>query len=450
MNSTKLGDLLEGRIYEIFRSIIEEDQFWARKNCCKIFRRKGYYSKDRCANIVFDVSIEIYLPGATKYSSIVFIECKNYTHSVPVDDAEEFFTKVQQISGANVKAVIASTAAFSRGTRKFSESKGIGLVRYFDPSELKWELMRSPSTTAYYKSNTDTEVLVDKGLSEENFESTFFDFYFQSVKRNTNSLCDFMEDFALESDMTPEQLRKIKNPRIDFSSQVPFIEKEDLEEKSVLALIDIEYKGGEVSLSEICAREQKRCGLKVTTEVALPLMHADNPILGRIDFRSLEIHIFKQESSNKGRERFTLAHELSHHLLGHASYMVQEYCDEEDHALSRVELYSNTDILRMEYQANYLAACLLMPKTQFTEDFRRVAEALDIANKGFGALFVDNQVCNIQSYMQLTNLIMQKYGVSRQAASIRLDSLGFLRDIRAQSKSNNIFKKLLNSAYFDQ
>ncbi|MGA8516482.1 MAG: hypothetical protein WB821_17095, partial [Burkholderiaceae bacterium] len=104
MNTTRIGDALEKRIYDLFCEEIEADRFWAKKSNCKIFLKQGYYSKVRERNITFDVAIEIYLPGATDYSSLVLIECKNYKHAVPVDDAEEFFAKVQQVAAANCKA----------------------------------------------------------------------------------------------------------------------------------------------------------------------------------------------------------------------------------------------------------------------------------------------------------------------------------------------------------
>jgi predicted helicase len=120
------GDAFERRMLEYFRAEIEADRFWAKKANCKVFWKKGYHSKDRNTEIVFDVSIELYLPGAKECSALVLIECKNYKDTVPVDQIEEFFAKVQQVAAANAKAVIASAAAFQTGTREFAKSKGIG------------------------------------------------------------------------------------------------------------------------------------------------------------------------------------------------------------------------------------------------------------------------------------------------------------------------------------
>jgi len=146
MKTTTKGNKLEEDIFQLMKGEISSGRFIVKNENCKIYLKKGYYSKDRQKNIIFDVSIEVYLPGQSTYSILILIECKNYNHAVPVDDAEEFFAKIQQISGANTKGILASTNSFQEGTLNFSKSKGIGLLRYFNQSDFKWLLTRSPST----------------------------------------------------------------------------------------------------------------------------------------------------------------------------------------------------------------------------------------------------------------------------------------------------------------
>ena len=144
-SSVAKGDSLEIAIQGLLNSEIEAGRFWAKKAHCKVFRKKGYYSRDRESKIIFDVSIEIYLPKATEYSLLVLVECKNERRNVEVGEVEEFFTKAQQVAAAGVKAIVASTASFDPGARAFAKSKGMGLIRYFDSTDFKWELKRSPS-----------------------------------------------------------------------------------------------------------------------------------------------------------------------------------------------------------------------------------------------------------------------------------------------------------------
>ena len=250
----------------------------------------------------------------------------------------------------------------------------------------------------------------------------------QSPTRATNSLWDFAEDMALDSGLSPAAIAVLSNRRSRLAAQVPFREADELEAKAAEVLADVSYTAGFVSLDDICAMQASRCGLIVVTGLALDDADDPNSVLGRIRFEPLEIQVYAQ--LHAGRERFTLAHELAHHLLGHGSYMARESSDEQDFVLKRKGLAQGTDIARMEFQANYFAASLLMPRLGFVKDFRLLMRTLDIADRGFGALYVDDQPCNMQSFAHVTGQLMQRYGVSRSAAVIRLESLGLLKDAR--------------------
>lgn len=426
------GNALEQRIRDLFQAEIDADRFWAKKKNCKVFWKKGYFSKDRGTEIIFDVAIEVYLPGAKDYSSLVLIECKNYTHSVPVDDAEEFFAKVQQVAAANGKAVIASTASFQFGTREFAKSKGMGLMRYFGPDNFKWELKRSPSATARTTSVEQAE-LVGSALSREVFRSVAFDLYLQSPARETNSLWDFFEDLMLDSGITPEQARRVSNRRSKLTNQVPFCEKDELESVAVDTLVALGYSGGEVDLDLLCSRESARTGLVVEKGVRPPEDGSDAISLGRITFDPLVIQVYARGSNNRGRDRFTLAHELAHHLLRHGRFLIRESCDDDDFALQRSAAIDGSDVARLEFQANFLAAGLLMPRTHVAEDFQRMVRTLEIPDRGFGRLYVDDQPCNLQNFEVMTGTLMQRYGVSRSAVKIRLESMGLLHDARGRT-----------------
>jgi Zn-dependent peptidase ImmA (M78 family) len=110
--------------------------------------------------------------------------------------------------------------------------------------------------------------------------------------------------------------------------------------------------------------------------------------------------------------------------------MRREFCDEDDFVLGGQGRRLGSDISRMEYQSNYFASSLLMPRTNFVADFWRVLKQLDIQDRGYGALYVDNQRCNVDNYMYVTTALRGIYHVSRAATRIRLESLGLLRDVR--------------------
>jgi Zn-dependent peptidase ImmA (M78 family) len=211
---------------------------------------------------------------------------------------------------------------------------------------------------------------------------------------------------------------------------VPFYEKGELEDRSTQILAELNYSGGEVDLVALCAREAKRSNLVVRTNVPAPHTKARFPILGRISFEPLVIQVYSNDPPNRGRDRFTLAHELAHYLLGHGKYLLREACDDSDFLLQPRPALKGCDISRMEFQANYLAASILMPRAHIIEDFQKIVRALGIADKGFGQLYVDTQPCNIQNFQFVTGRLMQRYGVSQTAVKIRLESIGLLRDAR--------------------
>jgi hypothetical protein len=107
MNTTSKGDVFEEKVSGIFRELISKGEFYALPELCHLHRKKGYYSKDREKEIIFDISIEVFLPGSKEISLLIIVECKNYNHKVPVNDAEEFFAKLHS-KGDNQPIVLVS------------------------------------------------------------------------------------------------------------------------------------------------------------------------------------------------------------------------------------------------------------------------------------------------------------------------------------------------------
>ena len=430
MSTLKKGDELEVAVFGLLKSEIDAGRFFAKRECCRIFRKKAYYSKDRESNIVFDVSIEISLPDAEEYSVLVLVECKNYAHAVPVDDIEEFFIKTQQVGAANTKAIAISTNSFQSGALTFAKSKKIGLARYFAPQELKWELRRSASAGLVdFDDSANQEVFA--ALSQEGYRSSVFDFFMQAPNKGTNSLWEFFEDLIFDAEIDKPAFRALHNSRGRRANLVPFLQKSQIEAMAESVLASMDYEEGFVNLEKICAEHPAATNLTVERHLTADVEYRNAP-LGRISFEPLRLELFGPPELNVGRYRFTFAHELAHLLLDHGQYMRKEFCDETDYKSSARAVDSESDITRMEYQANYFAACLLMPRASFVTDFVWELRRLDLHDKGFGPLFVDAQECNVSNFMSVTNRLMKFYGTSRAAVSIRLKGLGLLRDVRGK------------------
>jgi hypothetical protein len=426
MNTTVRGDAFENTIYNLLEQQVTSDRFFAKRECCRIFKKKGYYSKDRQGEIVFDVSIEISLPGADTFSLLVLIECKDYTSKVPVNDIEEFWAKVSQVAAANVKAVFASTTAFQDGALKFAESKGFGVIRYFAASEFKWVLKRSASW-AGSDGVPQTGNVSREALTAESFASNYYDCCFFAKRVRTYSSNRMFQVLCLQGDQRlPEFISIISNSNQQARPLVPYIERGDIEQSAARILSVSGYSDGPANLELIAEQQRAERGLAVHHHVAKSV---DGMTLGSLSFDPLLIEIFDCQG-HPGRTRFTLAHELGHLLLDHGRFMTGELTVESDFDRDRHRSLSFVDVRRMEWQANCFASCILLPLGPFMAHLFTLADQLELRDRGFGLLYVDEQPVNVQSFMRVTNHICGAFKASRQAVVIRLTQLGYLNDVR--------------------
>ena len=142
----------------------------------------------------------------------------------------------------------------------------------------------------------------------------------------------------------------------------------------------------------------------------------DNANLGFAMKRDNDIIIFTNSSSRLAREIFTLAHEIGHAIL----YLNSKASFEDDEIT-----ISERDSNEFEQEANYFAACLLMPDDE-------VRKFLDLE--------VDDFKKNRLSAMDITR-IMSEFNVSFETALNRLDSLGLI-DIEEKIKLDNEKNKI--------
>ena len=111
--SIEKGDRFEDDVFRTLSQMIDDGLFLAPRENTRILRKPRYYSKDREKEIEFDISVEISFPGETRYSVLCIAECKDLAGNVPVDDLEEFHSKLQQV-GAH-KGIVFSRSAFQSG-----------------------------------------------------------------------------------------------------------------------------------------------------------------------------------------------------------------------------------------------------------------------------------------------------------------------------------------------
>ncbi len=155
MSTLAQGDKFEERVFDALSDELKDDRLGLSPATARLFRKKGYFSRDRKTNIVVDISIEVWPPAAENYSLLWACECKDYGHSVPVDDIEEFKAKLDQIAGKNLKAVFATSNSLQRGALSYARSNGIGVVRILPDNQVNWVLYSSKDRTRYRSKEDD-------------------------------------------------------------------------------------------------------------------------------------------------------------------------------------------------------------------------------------------------------------------------------------------------------
>lgn len=435
MNTTKKGNEFEQRVLAVFSDLLARGLLSNNPKNSKIFSKKRYYSRDRQDYVTVDISIESYTAGRENYSQLTIIECKDYsTRPVPVNDIEEFQTKLNQIGAS--KGIVISSNIFDPGAFRVAQANQIGLGRLLPDSELQWVLDRatSGSITHGHKQifkETMFKILVD-GTSASNCFN-FAGFFDGQVTHSMVELFNMVH------------LYHSPNLKQDHGKQVPYLEKEVIGARSTRILERISFSGEETPLQEILTRLREKGLMNFEYRDTLGCNKFGHKILARLSFEPTVMYIGK-DSEGMYSERFSIAHELGHFFLRHDRYMKSDsYSSNQFDSMGHEELLLES-IKTMEWQANYFASNLLVPRYKLRTAFYEAANVLSINIQRRGGLYVDNQRCNLHNFYRLTDLLTQRFRVSRAVIAIALKDMGFLEDQRrTPTASSRIISGLLTS-----
>lgn len=125
---TKTGKSFELKVRDYLQGQVEGGSLGIDPKHVKVRHRPKYYSQKRKADITFDVSLEFYRQGTDEPYLIWIWECKDC--EVPVDDIEEFDSKLRQLQGHKVKGSMATSRNFQRGVLHSAPNFGVGLTRF--------------------------------------------------------------------------------------------------------------------------------------------------------------------------------------------------------------------------------------------------------------------------------------------------------------------------------
>ncbi len=415
MNTTKKGDKLEDRVFLILKDLLSNDDFFVNEKNSRIYKRKGYYSKEREADIITDISIETYMPGAENYSMLTIIECKNLNHKVPVDDIEEFESKLRQIGEHNTKGIVFTRLGFQKSALKVGKSRKLGLCIVEDKDKLQWISYRKNKLNGFTSSHV-TERLMGEARSGLNF-----------CAFHNNKTYECIPDLLIDFGVIDYYSQKAKYVNVDFLTEG--------EISTVISnLIDSQcFYNGSLDMIKMCRYLTEKHMIDFDFDKRL-----GDSVLGKVIYKDKKIVIDKDLISNKTKWRFTLAHEIGHLIL-HEKYS-NELEVLSDHEIDVNELSDPSLNKRMEIQANVFASQLLMPLKpllSLTQEFFKKERI----NKGY--LYLDYQSCNQHIVMKFLNQLQVYFEVSKSVAKYRLIGLKLLQD-ESNNSIGNIMRRIPN------
>jgi Zn-dependent peptidase ImmA (M78 family) len=415
MNTTKKGDAFEDRIYSILCDLLANGDFFVGGKASKIFQKKGYYSRERDSSIITDISIETYMPGADEYSLLTIIECKNLNHNVPVDDIEEFDSKLRQLGEHNTKGVVFTKLGFQKGAFNIGKSKRLGLCVVDDKDKLNWINYRKENS----KVNISPSIL-SRIVGEAKIESNFCAY-------NCNKTFDNIPDLLIDLGVIDYYKHKAKYVEVEYLSEA--------EISTCVSKLTNEsyYSNNGLDLDELCKRLERSHSISFELDA-----HLNDSILGKVNYSENKIQIDKGLKEDNAKWRFTLAHEIGHFIL-HKRYSLQlsEMYDKEMEVYELCDLSQN---IRMEIQANIFASQLLLP----TKPLKLLIKQYFIEERIYkGYLYLDHQGINQYTVMKFLKQVQEYFQVSISAAKYRLIGLGFLKDA-TDTSLKNIMRRSLN------
>ena len=403
-NSTKKGDAFEQRVFKQLKLLVENDEFFIPGKKSMLFLKKRYYSQKRNADIVFDISIETYLPNAETYSILTLFECKDLGRKVSVAEIHEFESKIREINEHNTKGVFVSTNGFQKGAYNLAKNYGIGLLRFSSNEEHKWINYRKPK---FIKSVSKNEIAFK--FSKEHLEGIY-------IVACVNECISYnLSDFLISLKVIDYYNHK------ESFIKIPFVSEEKIEKIiAKLQKYDV-YDDDKLNMDKLCKLLSEKYVMEFDFNTILP-----EGILGKIEFDPLRISIDRSLCGKLHWWRFTLAHEIGHLIL-HSPFLKYSIESKTDtySTLAFESCLNEVNTKKQEIQANIFASHLLMPREKV---LMIVAKYFMQNNINKPCLILDNQSANRNTVFELLTILSSKFEVSIEAAKLRLKGLNLIKD----------------------
>lgn len=430
MNTSEKGNMLEDKFYEylVGQQSRHDLVFGAYPpNLCKIFKKRKYYCKEREADVEFDVVIELYRQDSSCMHLAVVFECKNHVSDIAEIHVNDFSNKLGRVFKHGAKGVIVVSSRLQSGAANVAKNGKIGIVKY-DENGIDVIADRKGGFRAE-KEFVRTQIFKDENPVKSLKFSAYHDgSFFGSIDQLLMSFDP--GNFGIE-DYAGDKIR----------ASVPYTSDKKIQQSAQIILDKIDYKTEKVDLAAICSV----CSIDLELNDQEVRDGKGQMILGSANFDRKSIRINLHD--NPQRERFTLAHEIGHICLQHDRYLRSETIVERDLLITN-EIGNKNDFERLEFQANAFASHLLLPEEMFKRKVVEYRKILGIRNRGFGYIYVDDQLCNYRPYNTLLIYLSSYFDVSKQAVEIKFKKLKILTDQRRQLDRLSISQFVAKSPSF--
>ncbi len=417
-SSYEKGDVFEEKIFSIIKEMLENELLFLPGKTSKIFRKKKYFSRDRNANIIFDIAIETSMPGSDNFSLLTLIECKNYDVPVGVGDVEEFSSKISQVGEHNTKGIMITMSPYQRSAQNVAISKKIAIAKLNTSDKLEWISRREDAKS--YQSNI--ELLSQQLAGEVDNKSPL-------IGNDGGFVFTSIQDFLIYNLIIDKYLLSKTHLNIPYKSV------EDIQNRiNELSLSDC-YDHYKLNIERLCQRLSEL--YEIGFELDQPLMPVKGTdTIGKISYNPLTISVSSTLKSDINRFRFTFCHEVGHLVL-HSAILKDYFENSIDTEIMQKSgfVYPDNFSKRLEIQANIFAAQLLMPTFFLNKVVKNYFQAESI-NKGF--IYFDDQPQNMRLTLNLLSQFEELFGVSKEAAKINLKERGLLKDATDTSIGTHI------------
>ena len=406
MNTTRVGTEFENKVFDYVSSLLDTEGFLGTtKKYSKVFKHKKYKCAATDREIDFDITIETYNHQANsdEWSSLIILECKNYSQKVDIADLDEFTAKMNSISRSGIKGCMVSTVGYSRTEIDQAKKDHIALT-VFAKNDMEWYTTRN--------THMESEYLMKMLLGKSQIGCTPVIYH----DGNFTNLIDFLKSAGAAITKKNEVF-------------IPFYKDVTIKQKANELYGRCKYVTNDIAGETLA---------KLYPDVKIKFDDLSAGILGTFSFDEKVITISNVIIDDEHRRNFTLAHEIGHLCLhepfmrGHAKKFV-------DYSMDKMKLLQDDLIKRMEQHANKFASFLLMPQGKLEAEVNRL---LELTGNRTGRFYLDNQMCNIKEVDGVLKSLSQTFNVSKEAMKIRLIKEGLLiDDSKEPQRINRIIQK---------